>query len=148
MRKDYKSIACPECKSIDVDIKTTYKNKHSKEIIYIEDNITEYYQERVMECHCPRCNNNYSVNQGKDSYKVFKKPLSITAHNIQLLAIFDSSFEKNFKIIKTSTYNGASITMALVENEEYPVILSEKQDITDLPKIKKILFDKWMNNHY
>lgn len=149
MKKDYKSIACPECKNTDVDVKTTYRNKHKKDITYMEEDATEFYQERVMKCHCHSCDIDYSVNQGKDIYTVLKEPLPQTqSRDIQLLAIYDSSFDHDFKIVRASTYNGSSITMALVENDEYPVILPEKQDITDLPKVKKILFNTWMDRHH
>lgn len=148
MKKDYKSIACPECKETDVDVKTTYRNKHTKDVVYLEEDATEFYQERVMKCHCPSCDKDYSVNQGKDIYTVLKEPVPQTAsRDIQLLAVYESSFDHDFKIVKASTYNGAFITMALVENDEYPVILPEKQDITDLPKVKKILFNTWMDRH-
>lgn len=148
MKKDYKSIACPECKNTDVEVKTTYRNKHTKDVIFAQEDAVEYYQERVMNCHCPSCNKDYKVNQGKDIYTVLKEPLPVTAcRDIQLLAIYDSSFDHDFKIVRASSYNGTSITMALVENDEYPVILPEEQNITDLPKVKKILLNTWMNRH-
>ena len=148
MKKDYKSIACPECKSTSVDVKTTYKNKHTKDVIYGGEDAVEYYQERVMKCHCPSCDKDYSVSQGKEIYTVLKEPLPQTvSRDIQLLAIYDSSFDNDFKIVKASTYNGSSITMALVENDEYPVILPEQQDVSDLPKVKKILFNTWMDRY-
>ena len=148
MKKDYKSIACPECKTTNVDVKTTYKNKHRKDVLYCEEDAIEIYQERVMNCHCPNCKTDYKVNQGKDIYTIMQEPLPLTAsRDIQLLAIYDSSFDHDFKIVRASTYNGSFITMALVENDEYPVILPEKQDITDLPKVKKILFNTWMDRH-
>ena len=56
MKKDYKSIACPECKNQNVKVKVTYPNKSQRDVIYSGEEATEFYQERVMNCHCSNCN--------------------------------------------------------------------------------------------
>lgn len=148
MKKIYKSVTCPDCENQNVDIKVTYKNKKQKEVTYAQEEAIEFYQERVMNCHCPNCNKDYQVNQGKDVYTVLKEPLPVSFYqDVHLLAVYDSNFEYDFKIVKVSPYNGTPITMAIVENDEYPVVLPEKEDIKDLPKVKKILFNAWMNRY-
>ena len=49
MKKDYKSIACPECKSTSVDVKTTYRNKHTKDVIYGGEDAVEFYKTSIAE---------------------------------------------------------------------------------------------------
>jgi len=148
MKKDYKSIACPECKNQSVKVKVTYPNKSQRDIIYSGEEAIEFYQERVMNCHCPNCNKDYKVTQGEDTYIVLREPLPMTvSRDVQLLAIYNSSFDHDFKIVRMAPYSDQPITIAIAENDEYPVIIPEKQNIQELTKVKKILFNTWMSRY-
>lgn len=150
MKKNYKSVACPECKSSDINIKVVYQNEIEKSFLYADEvEAIEFSKEKVMQCHCKICNKEYFVNQGKDSYTLLSEPYPLTCSgDVRLLSIYSSEFDRDFKIIKMSLHTGQPITMALVENDKYPIIIPEEKDMEKQPqKIKSLIFNTWMNRH-
>lgn len=150
MKKNYKSIACPECKSSDIDLTVTYENESEEEILYDnQEAATAYTKEKVMKCHCKSCSKDYSVNQGKDNYTLLRQPLPITCSgDVKLLSIYTSEFDRNFRLVQMHQHSQGPIIMALVEDDKYPVILPEEKNIEKDPaKVKSLIFNTWMNRY-
>lgn len=149
MKKNQKSIACPECKSIDVDVMVGYINAEEKVVDYEDTPAFEYSKDMVMDCCCNECRTKYSVNQGTENYTVLRKPLYLTGcGDVTLLSIYTSQFNRDFKLVRMSPSLGREIVMAYVEDEEYPVVMPEVKGIEkDLPKVKSLIFNTWMSRN-
>ena len=149
MRKNLKSIACPKCKSIDIDLTVTYENESKKGILYYEEEAIESSREKIMNCHCKSCQNDYSVNEGKETYTLLKQPLPLTCSgDVSLISFYTTDFGHDFKLLRLSPYNGSSILIAQVENDKYPVIIPEEKGIEkDTKKVKSLIFNTWMNRY-
>lgn len=149
MEKNKKSIACPECKSSDIDVTAGYLNANEQETYYEETPAFEYSKDLVMECRCNECRTKYSVNQGTETYTVLRGPHILTAcGDVRLLTIYTSQFDQDFKLVKISPCYGKSTVMAYVEGEEYPIIMPDVKGIEkDLPKVKRLIFNTRMNRN-
>lgn len=149
MKKNFKSIACPECKSSDIGLVVTYTNESESDILYYEEEAIESSREKIMNCHCNTCSKDYSVNQGKETYTLMKKPLSLTCSgDVKLISFYQTEFGHDFKLLRLCPYNSSPILMAQVENDKYPVIIPDEKGIEKDPqKVKSLIFNTWMNRY-
>ena len=147
MNKNQKSIACPECSGMDIDLIVGYLNANEQVVEYEETPAFEYSKDLVMECRCKECNSKYSVNQGTEVYTVLRKPLPLTScGDVRLLSIYKSEYDHDFKLVKIAPGLGRPIVMAYVEDEDYPVIMPDEKGIEkDLPKVKSLIFNTRLN---
>ena len=149
MDKIQKSIACPECKGMDIDLTVGYLNANEQVVEYEETSAFEYSKDLVMECRCKECNSKYSVNQGTEVYTVLRKTHPLTAcGDVTLLSIYTSQYDHDFKLVKISPRIGRPVVMAYVEDEEFPVMMPNEIGIEkDLPKVKSLIFNTRLNRN-
>ncbi len=149
MIKNSKSIACPSCKSNDIDLTIGYINADEREVVYEDTKAFEYSRDKVMDCKCKKCDTKYSVNQGREIYTLLRKPMPLTVSgDVELISFYTTEFGYDFKLLRMSTYNNHNILMAQVENDQYPVIIPDEKGIEkDSTKVKSLIFNTWMNRY-